>query len=50
MGKFWTKRYKRQKTQLSSEELRAKTGCWEQKQGTEDAPLHSTIQNSRQTV
>ena len=33
-----------------SEELGAKTGCWEQKQGTEDAPLHLTIQNGRQTI
>ena len=48
-GKFWTKRYKDQKTQLPLlKGLEQKRG-WEQKQGTE-RPLHSALQKGGQVT
>ena len=39
-GKFWTQKIQRDKKNptVIFEETGAKTGCWEQKQGTEHAP------------
>ena len=50
-SKLWTKGTKRPRNSTTiSEELGAKTGCWEQKQATEHAPCTQDQQRSRQNT
>ena len=49
-GELWTTRYKKTKNPtVISEETGAKSGCWEQKQGTAHEPCTQHHQGDRQT-